>query len=226
MPRLIIVLIVALATGTGLVYAGHDGAPGNALDTVKALLSQLPADAEHGMATATQNAAPKTEEADEDDGVHAREPITKTEHAKPNKSATATNEAGNTIGEAIAAVGGSLGERLSTGLSDTEKLKDDSEVPGDSYLGLEAKLRAAANAIKRDDKEVANRILSAFLHELNAMRQSGHISDGNYNTLYNDYTALVNELGIGATPLPQVSATQPEKGKPSTVPPAGSRGRR
>lgn len=78
--------------------------------------------------------------------------------------------------------------------SDVRGLEDDENVPGQSYKGLLAKLKAAEEAVERGQTDVALRVLNAFLNQLEAAHRSGHISEENYRKLYEEHGELMRSL--------------------------------
>ncbi|MCL5962593.1 MAG: DUF5667 domain-containing protein [Chloroflexi bacterium] len=103
-------------------------------------------------------------------------------------------------------------------ISDVRDLAADPSVPGQSYNGLLAKLQAAQAALGRGQEDVAIRILDAFLHELDAMKRSDHISADRYNTLYASYNALVSALSSSSGVQGSAATPAPGPGQPQATP--------
>jgi len=94
-----------------------------------------------------------------------------------------------------------------------ERIGEQGGVPGQSFQGLMSHLRAAEAALGRGQHQVAARNLEAFLNQLNAFQQSGHISPADYNALHQSYQALEASLqGASATPPPRDAGGGPASG--------------
>jgi len=123
--------------------------------------------------------------------------------------------------EATAAISPTVALTITQAITNVQSLAGDNSVPGQSYKGLLAKLKAAQAALERGQTNVAVRILDSFLGELNAMQRAGHIQDS--SALYTQYSALVTSLGGAPKALVAPNQQGPAPGKPETQggPPKG-----
>ncbi|MCL4459443.1 MAG: DUF5667 domain-containing protein [Chloroflexi bacterium] len=108
---------------------------------------------------------------------------------------------------ATPSISNTIGITLTQTISDVVSLSADPNVPGQSYEGLLAKLLSVQASLERGQTKVSLNQLDAFLHELNALQRSGHISQANYDRLYAAYTTLISSLG--GEPQPALPAGQP-----------------
>jgi len=102
--------------------------------------------------------------------------------------------------------------------TEIERLAAKEEAPGQSFQGLMSHLRAAEAALGRGQPQVAARNLEAFLNQLNAFRQAGHISPAGYDALHQAYQAL-------AVSLQEAPARQQPPASPGRPASAGGAGR-
>jgi hypothetical protein len=78
-----------------------------------------------------------------------------------------------------------------------------SELPGHAGNGMIAKLYAAQAKYDNSSFAVCANIMDAFLHQVRAMWQSGHMTSGHAAAIYEAYTSVMQ--GIGAIPEPPPS---------------------
>ncbi|MDP2661169.1 MAG: DUF5667 domain-containing protein, partial [Dehalococcoidia bacterium] len=185
---------------------------GRAPEESRATWSRALEDADRGMDTAI-GFADRKERGDDRGEAAPTIPPTRTGAPRPSETATRGGDEGGSRPAPVLAIPGALEAKLTQALSDLQKLKDDPAVSGDNYEGLQGKLLAAREAVERGRHNAALNELGAFLGQLNAMRQSGHISAGSYDQLYSDYTSLVSALG--GTPGQQA---EPNRSTPTSGP--------
>lgn len=193
-------LTEALAKHKKALAAASERANGHA----KAALAEAAEAADQVLTLAgSQRAAAGRD--DDDDVTH---PITGT---AASGKAKGRPEATQAISPTVALT---ITQAITQAMTNVQSL--DNSVPGQSYKGLLAKLKAAQAALERGQRYVAVRIMDAFLGELNAMQRAGHITPLHYSTLYNQYSALVTSLG--SAPKLHVAPNQqgPAPGKPDT----------
>ncbi len=202
LPVIVAIFLALSVVGGGVVYASETAPPTSPLHSVQIVVNGAASSLHVGLSsTATSTPVPTPVlkgTTDHPSGSNARDDArpnaTLTPLPSPVASAVATLEAG------------------------VKMLATDTAVPGSNGHGpedgLAAKLDAAVAAMERGDTQTASNILDAFAHELNAMRQSGHISDADYTSLYAQYTALLTLENANATPVPSVTphARGPEAG--------------
>ncbi len=202
LPVIVAIFLALSVVGGGVVYASESAPPTSPLHSVQIVVNGA-ASSLHVAVPASSAPTPVPRgslkgTSDDADGPHVRNGATPNATMKPLSSpvasAVATLEAG------------------------VKMLATDTAVPGSNghgpEEGLSAKLDAAVAAIERGDTQTAGNILDAFAHELNALRQSGHISDADYTSLYDQYTALLKLVDASATPVASVTphAHGPEAG--------------
>lgn len=187
LPVIVAIFLAFSLLGGGVVYASENAPPSSPLHPIRVAVNGA-AGTLHlvspPIATSNVAMAPvsdgKSDDAGKNDSGNANSKVTRTPIPGPITTAFATAEAG------------------------ARGLASDPSVPGNSQNGLVAKLNAAQDAISRGDTQGAADILEAFVHQLNAMERSGHISQVDYNSLYSQYTSLLRSVDANATPVPTV----------------------
>jgi hypothetical protein len=74
------------------------------------------------------------------------------------------------------------------------------ELPGESQLGLIAKLLAAQAKFEAGDLETCINIMDAFYHQVKAFAQNGHMTPDHAAAIYDAYASVLT--CIGGTPVP------------------------
>ncbi|MBI4498997.1 MAG: hypothetical protein HY689_13985 [Chloroflexi bacterium] len=201
---------------------------------VEAVLERLEANLERQQAAlekAAGKAAAAAQAALEKAGERAQKGLRRASERAPETGAAATadataqaggsGEAGSAAAQADASATAEAGVRIEVDLTpiadQVAALAGDAQVSGESYLGLKAKLEAAAAALARGQSQVAVNQLTAFHNQLEALHRAGHISSAQYTELLASYQAVMQVLtaeaqGQGST-QGQAGAQEGRKGE-------------
>ncbi|HZR01372.1 MAG TPA: hypothetical protein VFC93_21400, partial [Chloroflexota bacterium] len=175
MPAVLVVLLLLAGTG-GVAVASQNAHPGDALYPVKIQVQAVqgafavPARrVEFDDETATATAVP-TETTPPTATPAPTNTVAPTATTAPTNTAVPTSTTTAATATAVATAG--VPTVMADLRSDVANLANDEEVPGKSYEGLLAKLRAAQAAIDRGQPRVAANILGAFDDQLDAMHRA------------------------------------------------------
>jgi hypothetical protein len=76
------------------------------------------------------------------------------------------------------------------------------ELPGQAGNGLLAKLYAAQARYDNSSFDVCANVMDAFIHQVRAMWQSGHMTDEHAAEVYDAYASVMTCIGASAEPPP------------------------
>lgn len=193
---IIVAIFVALSlVGGGVVYAAENAPPTSPLHPVQVAVNTASGSL-HLIAPSTISSGPVTAPRQDSGKLNATStpPAAKDENGpKPTMTPLPPD-----VATAVAAME-----------SDVKMLATDTAVPGHDgngpENGLDAKLNAAVAALGRGDHQTAASNLDAFVHQLNALERSNHISQTDYTNLYSQYLALLQKVDPTATPVSTVT---------------------
>jgi len=202
MLRIVVAIILAFSlVGGGVVYAAENAPPASPLHGVQIAVnntaSNLHLAASAATATPTPRPKGKNEAKTAGSGTgQAHNPDQDDTHPRPTMTP---------LPPAVATA-------IATAEAGIEGLRTDPLVPGHAgngpENGLDAKLDAVQTQLGHGDAKAASATLDGFVHQLNALERSGHITQANYDALYKKYLDLLPLVNAQASPVATVTPHQ------------------